>query len=425
MGSLLEIFTLGKLALRQDGEPLQLASRRAEALLVYLARCHSPQNRRHLAELFWPERSEEQALANLRTLLTRIRPQLGDRLAVSRDTIGLAEDSFRLDANTFELNLSSFKLENRLAALDEAQAALLDEATGLYGGPFLNTSNLGASADFEDWAGQEREKLGQLAQNAFGRLADFYARRKDYPAAVNRLLRLLQIEPFEEKWHRLMLRLLAVQGQRSAALDHYTAYRQYLFRELDIAPEALTTDLYEAIRAGQPISPDEEEKPAARQGRTSPTLAQRTSQLSRVSLFQGTPPDLLAQLAELLQEEKRGPGEIIFEKGAPGNCMYIIIEGQVRIHDGNHTLNRLSGRDIFGEMAVLDASPRLASATTLTPTRLWRLDQATLYGLMERRIEVAQGIIRVLLGWLRQRVGEVMLLKTRLDTPGQERSQVE
>src|SRR4051794_5510780 len=102
MATLLEITTLGRLALCQDGEPVQLASRRAEALLVYLARCKTPQGRRHLAELFWPERAEEQALANLRTLLSRLRPQLGERLVISRDNIALDEKIYRLDANTFE-----------------------------------------------------------------------------------------------------------------------------------------------------------------------------------------------------------------------------------------------------------------------------------------------------------------------------------
>ncbi len=420
MDGLLEITTLGTLVIRQTEEPVQLNSRKAEALLVYLGRCKVAQSRLWLAELLWPERSQKQALANLRTLLSRLRPQLGSCLLVTRDTVALETSAYRLDANTFEQILSSKSWESPQAVLSEEQALWVEEAVALYSGSFLETFYLGAAPDFEDWVAQEREKFQHLVGTAFEGLADYYARQQDYSLAINRLNRLLQIEPFHEQAHRQMLRLLTQHGQRRVALDHYTSYQRYLFRELDIAPEAETTDLYEAIKVGKFLSLHLEgppEIPPTRIAPLSTTEAERIHQLGRVSLFTGTPSDLLAQIAELLQEVQFGKNETIFEKGQPGSCMYIVIEGQVRIHDGNHTLNRLSSRDIFGEMALLDASPRLAAATTLSAVRLWQLEQSTLYGLMEKRIEVAQGIIRVLLGWLRERVGEVVQLNSQLQDP--------
>jgi CRP-like cAMP-binding protein len=94
--------------------------------------------------------------------------------------------------------------------------------------------------------------------------------------------------------------------------------------------------------------------------------------------------------------------------------MYLILEGRVRVHDGDRILNELSQPDLFGEMALLDAAPRLASVTAITASTLWRLDQKTFYNLMSKQSEVATGIIKVLTKRLRERVSDVIELKTQL-----------
>ena len=70
--------------------------------------------------------------------------------------------------------------------------------------------------------------------------------------------------------------------------------------------------------------------------------------------------------------------------------------------------------DVFGEMAVLDPEPRVASVTAVEDTQLLRLDQEPFYELMEDQIAVAQGIIRVLSAHLRNRVRDVTELRAKL-----------
>ncbi|MEE9491220.1 MAG: cyclic nucleotide-binding domain-containing protein, partial [Dehalococcoidia bacterium] len=137
--------------------------------------------------------------------------------------------------------------------------------------------------------------------------------------------------------------------------------------------------------------------------------------LKTVSIFAGTPDEILAEVASLLEEVKLREGETIFEKGDAGDCMYIIVDGKVRVHDGGRTLNYLGEGDVFGEMAVLDPEPRLASVTAVEDTRLFRLDQEPFYELMDDRIEVARGIIHVLSQHLRARVRDLNDLRTRLE----------
>lgn len=136
--------------------------------------------------------------------------------------------------------------------------------------------------------------------------------------------------------------------------------------------------------------------------------------LKTVDIFTGTPDSILAEVAALLQEVELQAGDTIFDKGGPGDCMYIIVTGEVQAHDEGHTLNHLGEGDVFGEMAVLDPEPRVASISALEDTLLLRLDQEPFYELMEDRIEVARGIIRVLSGHLRNRVRDVTEVKTQL-----------
>jgi CRP-like cAMP-binding protein len=131
------------------------------------------------------------------------------------------------------------------------------------------------------------------------------------------------------------------------------------------------------------------------------TTIEKVLILKGVSIFSGTPDEILAEVTSLLEEVDVPVGTTVFEKGDLGTCMYIIVDGRVRIVDGARVLNELGERDVFGEMAVLDRAPRMASVVAIEPTCLLRLDQDTLYELMADRVEVARGIIQVLSGRLR------------------------
>ncbi len=118
--------------------------------------------------------------------------------------------------------------------------------------------------------------------------------------------------------------------------------------------------------------------------------------LRSVQIFAETPDSVLAEIAAILKQVEIAAGANIFNKGDTGDCLYVIGSGRVRIHDGDLTLTTLGERDLFGELALLDAEPRSASATAETATRLFRVDQEAFYDLMADRIEVVRGILRVL-----------------------------
>jgi len=133
--------------------------------------------------------------------------------------------------------------------------------------------------------------------------------------------------------------------------------------------------------------------------------------LKDVELFGETPDELLAEIAGLLTEVEVAPGEPVFAKGDVGDSLYVIVSGQVRVHDAGMTINHLGESEVFGEMALLDTETRMAAVTAESETLLLRLDQEAFYELMDTRSEVARGIIRVLSARLRRRVAEVAALR--------------
>ncbi len=136
--------------------------------------------------------------------------------------------------------------------------------------------------------------------------------------------------------------------------------------------------------------------------------------LKTVGVFARLDDPLLAEVAGVLEEEEVAAGQTILSEGDLGTSLYIIVDGEVRVHSGAYTLNHLKEREVFGEMALLDPEPRLASVTAVVDTSLLRLDQAPFYELLEDRIELARGIIQMLSRRLRARVADLNALRARL-----------
>ena len=130
-------------------------------------------------------------------------------------------------------------------------------------------------------------------------------------------------------------------------------------------------------------------------------LVEKVLILKALSIFKDTPEHILADLAPLMQEEEYEQGTLIFREGEIGDCMYIIHQGEVNIHKGGTSLAKLKEKEVFGELALLDAEVRSASATTNTDCVLFRIEQEPFYELIDNRPEVARGFIKILCQRLR------------------------
>ena len=84
------------------------------------------------------------------------------------------------------------------------------------------------------------------------------------------------------------------------------------------------------------------------------SLVEKVLVLKSASLFNQTPDNVLADVAQRVQEISFEAGDLIFNKGDFGDSLYIIVSGTVQVWDGPHLLNELGEGDIFGELALLD-----------------------------------------------------------------------
>ena len=146
-------------------------------------------------------------------------------------------------------------------------------------------------------------------------------------------------------------------------------------------------------------------------------LIEKVLLLKSLSIFKDTPEHILADLAPLMQEEEYEKGTLLFKEGEIGDCMYIINQGQVRIHKENVTLAILRDKEVLGELSLLDAETRSASATTDSDCQLFKIDQEPFYELIDNRPEVARGFIRILCQRLRMLNEKAASLELRASSP--------
>ncbi len=115
-----------------------------------------------------------------------------------------------------------------------------------------------------------------------------------------------------------------------------------------------------------------------------------------VPVFEELRDDFLVRLAAIMDELSFPAKHTIFTEGQEGRSLYILVSGTVRVHLGDRELVRLQEGACFGEMAVFDAEPRSASATTIEPCECLMLTQQQLYEAIEETPGIAVNIIRLL-----------------------------
>ena len=249
----LSILLLGPVHVEVGGVPLAVDTRKAVALLAYLAVTGRPASRETLAALLWPDSAEQEARGALRRTLSVLKTALGGvHLAIDRTTVALAGDGIRMDAQAFRRALALARGHGHPP--DEACLrclALLDEAARLDRGDFMAGFALRDSEAFDDWQRVEaeahrRDLAGALERLARGRLA-----AGAWESTVHACRRWLELDPLHEPAHRLLMTALSRAGEPAAAIRQYRECVRVLDAELGVAPLAETTELYEAIRAGR------------------------------------------------------------------------------------------------------------------------------------------------------------------------------
>lgn len=134
--------------------------------------------------------------------------------------------------------------------------------------------------------------------------------------------------------------------------------------------------------------------------------------------FAGLGDEAIKAISALCVSRRLNPGETLFLKGDPGDALYAVRRGQIRIATGNSagrrlTLNLLGPGDVFGEVALLDGRSRTADAVAAEPTELYTVFRRDFFNLLEKRPGVAIRIIELLcerIRWMSAQMEERALL---------------
>ena len=241
-----ELTLLGTCAIKLDGKPMHgFASDKARLLLAYLAvEGASPAAPRSaggnlLARSTLPKPPMPACAAPFPTCAPCSNPihptwllsKLTERPSSSRSRRIAGSMWLPSKRTSLRRNPSCAHSED----LPEAMAHFAS-ATELYRGNFLEGFTLKDCPEFDDWCYFVRERLLHKAATALSQLASYHASRCEYSPAITFARRRIELEPWQEQAHAHLMRLLALDGQQTEALEQFQVCRQRLRDELDVEP---------------------------------------------------------------------------------------------------------------------------------------------------------------------------------------------
>lgn len=202
-------------------------------------------HREELIDWLWPDAPPEAAANNLRYALHIARRELRPHVSAANEVLRLIGNLVQLAPPTrVKTDISVFERAVE-SSRDTRNRAQLRRVLDLYTGDLLPGDR------YQDWASARRESLREMYLRTMLKLATLEEASGDLPAAVELLEQTASEDPTREEAHVGLMRLYAVQGQRQLALRQYGRLRDALDRELDVEPETVSQQLYQAILLGR------------------------------------------------------------------------------------------------------------------------------------------------------------------------------
>jgi DNA-binding SARP family transcriptional activator len=231
----MELALLGRPVVTVGGERVDVPTRKALALVSYLA-VEGAAPRARLADALWPSVGPDSARGNLRRELNRLRhTPVGPELVNEGDAITLREP-FTCDVRQF-------------GGLVEAKD--FAGALALYRGPLLDGFELCDADGFDDWLARRRAALAERHRSVLVLKATSLEEAGDPRGALQAYLDLIRLDETQESYHRAAMRLHHLLGEREAALERFARLKRVLARELALEPLPETLELYRAIRSAK------------------------------------------------------------------------------------------------------------------------------------------------------------------------------
>ncbi len=241
---------IGPPVIEQDGVPLQVDTRKAVALLAYLAVTQKEHGRDSLAALLWTGNTPSRARGALRRTLSVLGKSLvADGLLLAEDRVSFHPGAnCWFDVKVFQDHLRASRSHHCPdpttchTCLNHLQAAV-----DLYRDDFLAGLHLRDCAGFDDWRFLEEETLRRQCADALGILVSAYQNQGNPAQAITCAQRWLALDPLHEEGHRRLMQLYFQAGDYAAALRQYDKCTTLLAEQVGLGPHKETLALYKHI----------------------------------------------------------------------------------------------------------------------------------------------------------------------------------
>jgi len=250
-GGGLQVSMLGNLDVRVGGTRISdrawRTSKAKELFSLLLIHRDRALGRDEIIERLWPETEPGSGISNFHFTVHALRKALGTLKGSSAPTVRteggyqlLTSEKAPVDVDVFQLLLNEAHRFRRAGRPDDA-ARLFRATTALYRGDLLTDLDT-------EWVAERREDVLRQFLSALRQLAELELEREEGAAAIAPCRMYLEREPYDEHVHRLLMRAYHASGDGALVERHYRSLITLLRRELETAPEAETTKLFETLR---------------------------------------------------------------------------------------------------------------------------------------------------------------------------------
>ena len=254
----LKMLFLGAPRIELDNQQVHLQTRKACALLAYLALTKQEQSRDMLLNLLWPDHDGDKARAALRHTLYCLKKELGDGwLLINRSAVAMKLDErswMDVDELVKAPSIYQFHGHESNETCEECRGTL-ERVVNLYRDDFLCGFSLKDSYNFDDWQLYNSESLRQELGNILEKLAGYDAERRQFDSALSNARKWLALDRLNESAHRKLMQIYALADNRSAAIKQYDKCLRVLQDELGVSPQDATQVLFHDIREGRAPQP--------------------------------------------------------------------------------------------------------------------------------------------------------------------------
>jgi CRP/FNR family transcriptional regulator, cyclic AMP receptor protein len=131
------------------------------------------------------------------------------------------------------------------------------------------------------------------------------------------------------------------------------------------------------------------------------TTIEKVLFLRQIPFFKDVEYEKIAQIAPLVKEIRFEKDTEFITQGEKGDCLYIIVDGEVKISINGKILDKImQSMDVIGELAVLTDKPRAAACIASTDVLTLKIDKEDFWNMMKIEPEIAFGVIQILLQYI-------------------------